>query len=134
MVYLLLTKQIVYSSCHKTWITHYEVLSFPVPGLWYLPFCAVSCTPVLLDWFFDCFVVIIILFVFDSKKIYSCDLVHLSLTDSGIGFGLCHIISCLRYHPSARNANASIHGIPIRSFSFNPSSLFALLLHCSGRS
>ena len=65
---------------------------------------------------------------------YSCDLVHLSLTLSGIGLGLCHIISCLRYHPSARNANANIHGIPIKSFSLSPCSLLPLLAHLSGKS
>ena len=40
---------------------------------------------------------------------------HRSRTDSGIGFGLCQMMSWRRYQPSARNANASIHGIPTRS-------------------
>ena len=65
---------------------------------------------------------------------YSCALVHLSLTLSGMGLGLCHIISCLRYHPSARNANANIQGIPIKSFCFNPSSLLPLTGVLCGKS
>ena len=54
---------------------------------------------------------------------YSCDFVHLSVTDSGIGFGLCQIISWRKYQPSARNAKANIHGIPIKSFCLHPVSI-----------
>lgn len=50
-----------------------------------------------------------------SRKIYSCALVHLSVTLSGIGFGLLQIMSCRKYHPEERSAKATIHGIPIRS-------------------
>jgi hypothetical protein len=46
---------------------------------------------------------------------YSCAFVHRSATDSGIGLGFDQIMSWRRNQPSARSANASIHG-PIRSF------------------
>jgi DNA modification methylase len=39
-----------------------------------------------------------------------------------------------KHHPSALNANANIHGIPMRSFSFNPSNLLLRLGEYSGKS
>jgi len=44
------------------------------------------------------------------RKMYSWDFVGLSVTDSGMGFGLAHTISALRYHPSDCNANATRRG------------------------
>lgn len=58
---------------------------------------------------------------FDSRNKYSCALVQRSRTLSGIGFGLCQIMSWRRYQPSARSANASIQGMPIRSLGLMPS-------------
>ena len=57
---------------------------------------------------------------FDNRKIYSCAFVGLSLTLSGIGFGLCQIMSERRYHPSACNANATRQGMPTRSLGLTP--------------
>jgi hypothetical protein len=58
---------------------------------------------------------------------YSCALVQRSRTDSGMGFGLCQMMSWRRYQPSSWRAKATRQGMPIRSFSFSPSwSLFGL--------
>ena len=51
---------------------------------------------------------------------YSCDFVQRSFTLSGIGLGLCQMMSCLKYQPLARSANANSHGMPIKSLDFNP--------------
>ena len=45
-------------------------------------------------------------------------LYDLVLTASGIGLGLCHIMSCRRYHPSFCMATANIQGTPVKSFVF----------------
>ena len=39
---------------------------------------------------------------------------------SGIGLGLCQIISPLKYHPSTSKASATRHGIPHRSLCLSP--------------
>ena len=56
---------------------------------------------------------------------YSCALVGRSVTLSGIGFGLFQMMSERRYQPSARNANATIHGMPTRSLGFMPGGVAA---------
>nr|AKH46656.1 DNA methylase N-4/N-6 domain-containing protein [uncultured marine virus] len=54
------------------------------------------------------------------RKMYSCDFVGRSVTLSGIGFGLCQMMSERRNHPSAWSANATRHGMPQRSFGLRP--------------
>ena len=45
------------------------------------------------------------------------------------GVGLCPIISCRRNQPSARNAKASIQGMPMRSFFLYPSNFLIMSEH-----
>src|ERR1035438_3035334 len=56
----------------------------------------------------------------DSKKRYSCVRQGRSSTLSGIAFVLCQITSARKYHPASCNANATRHGIPIKSLGFSP--------------
>ena len=56
----------------------------------------------------------------DLYFIHTTATLPLTDIDNGIGFGLCQIISCRKYHPSSCKANATLHGIPIKSFAFNP--------------
>jgi len=52
---------------------------------------------------------------------YSCDVVQRSVTLDGIAFGLFQMMSCRKYQPASWSANATRHGIPMRSFGFKPS-------------
>lgn len=47
--------------------------------------------------------------------------VSLSFALSGMAFPFCQTISFLRYHPLFLSANASIHGMPIKSLCLHPS-------------
>ena len=54
----------------------------------------------------------------------SCALVGLSVTLSGMGFGLCQIMSLRRYQPSACNAKATRQGMPNSCLGFMPGTRF----------
>lgn len=63
-----------------------------------------------------------------SRKMCSCELVHRSVCDPGIPFGLAQIMSERSHQPSSCNAKARRHGTPIRSFGLYPDSALRRLL------